>query len=114
MVSLDSLKWALVVAVVLGAFVADSTVDLGSGLYRTLAWVGVILLAVGFCLTTQAGRSFWKMFGEARTEIRRVVWPTRPETVQTTLLVMATVAVLGLVLWGMDSVLGWVTTQVLG
>jgi len=51
---------------------------------------------------------------EARIEIRKVVWPTRPETIQTTLIVVAVVLVMALILWGLDTFLGWIISQFIG
>ncbi|MBP5143215.1 preprotein translocase subunit SecE, partial [Pseudomonas chlororaphis] len=51
---------------------------------------------------------------EARTEIRKVVWPTRQETTQTTLIVVAVVLVMALLLWGLDSLLGWLVSLIVG
>jgi preprotein translocase subunit SecE len=46
----------------------------------------------------------------SRTEIRKVVWPTRQETVQTTMIVVAFVVLVALLLWGLDSLLGWLVS----
>ena len=51
---------------------------------------------------------------EARIEIRKVVWPTRQETTQTTLIVVAVVLVMALLLWGLDSLLGWLVSLIVG
>jgi preprotein translocase subunit SecE len=51
---------------------------------------------------------------EARVEIRKVVWPTRQETTQTTLIVVAVVLVMSLLLWGVDSLLGWIVSLIVG
>ncbi|WP_438504165.1 preprotein translocase subunit SecE [Acinetobacter towneri] len=51
---------------------------------------------------------------EARVEIRKVVWPTRQETMQTTLIVVAVVLVMALLLWGLDSLLGWLVSLIVG
>ncbi|MGB2103151.1 MAG: preprotein translocase subunit SecE, partial [Luminiphilus sp.] len=50
----------------------------------------------------------------SRMEIRKVVWPTRQETTQTTLIVFVFVIITGLILWGLDSVLGWLASLILG
>ncbi|MEC8716811.1 MAG: preprotein translocase subunit SecE, partial [Pseudomonadota bacterium] len=54
------------------------------------------------------------LVNEARVEIRKVVWPTREETTQTTLVVLALVFVMSLILWGLDSLLGLVVSSVIG
>jgi preprotein translocase subunit SecE len=54
------------------------------------------------------------MIKGARTEIRKVIWPTRQETTQTTVIVMVAVVVCGLFFWALDSFLGWVASLLLG
>lgn len=76
-------------------------------LYRVLALIGVVILALGIVLTTDAGRNIWLFTLEAKQEVRRVVWPNRDETVKTTLLVFAMVFVVGIVLWLLDMFLFW-------
>jgi len=51
---------------------------------------------------------------ESRTEIRRVVWPTRIETTQTFLVVFGSIIVLCLFFWGLESLLTFLTKLVLG
>jgi len=51
---------------------------------------------------------------EAKNEIRKVVWPTRQETGQTTMMVVAVVIIIGILLWGLDTFLGWVVSSVIG
>lgn len=76
-------------------------------LYRVLGLVFVAIIAVALLLTTQHGRSVWGFVVESRQEVRKVVWPTRDETVRTTLLVFAMVFIVGLVLWLLDMFLFW-------
>jgi preprotein translocase subunit SecE len=59
--------------------------------------------ALGF--QTEPGRALWQFIGDARMEVRKVVWPTRQETIQTTLIVMAMTVVVALVLWVFDTIL---------
>ena len=51
---------------------------------------------------------------DARAEIRRVVWPKREETVQTTGIVLLLVIIFGLLLWLLDTLLGWFVSAVIG
>ena len=76
-------------------------------LYRVLGLVAVVSLAVGICFTTAKGRAVWGFMGESKQEMRRVVWPTRDETIRTTLLVFAMVFIVGLILWLLDMFLFW-------
>ena len=48
------------------------------------------------------------------TEIRKVVWPNRTETTQTTLIVLAAVIVASLLLWGLDSLFSFGLNLLLG
>jgi len=110
----DVLKWAVVVLLVAVAVVGNNYFSAESLLYRLIA-VLVLAGVAGFvALNTVKGRSFAKLAREAKTEIRRVVWPTRQETVQTTLIVLAVVIFMSLVLWGVDSLLGWIVSAVIG
>jgi preprotein translocase subunit SecE len=51
---------------------------------------------------------------ESRTEIRKVVWPTRMETTQTFMVVFVSIVVLCLFFWGLESLLSFLTGLVLG
>ncbi|MDQ7090219.1 MAG: preprotein translocase subunit SecE [Methylococcales bacterium] len=76
-------------------------------LYRVLGLVFVVIVAIGLILTTGFGRNTWAFMLEAKQEVRKVVWPTREETVRTTLLVFGMVFMVGLVLWLLDMFLFW-------
>ena len=78
---------------------------------RVLATAAVAIL---LALQTERGRAIWSLLKEARTEVRRVVWPTNQETTQTTLVVIAIVFVFALILWGLDSLLGWIVSSIIG
>ena len=111
---LDSVKW-VVVAVIVGAgvygngYFADESL-----LYRVLGLLVLAVVAGFIALQTSHGAAFWKLTRESRTEIRKVVWPTRQETVQTTLIVVGFVILVALMLWGLDSLLGWLVSLVIG
>jgi preprotein translocase subunit SecE len=83
-------------------------------LLRVLGLVGCVLVAAVIGLRTEKGRAVWAFFHEAQIEVRRVVWPTRDETVQTTGLVIVVVVIAALVMWMLDWVLGWGIQFVIG
>ena len=106
----DALKWVVVFILVAVAVVGNSYYSDQSLLYRVL---GILVLAgiAGFvALQTAKGAAFWSLVKGSRTEIRKVVWPTRQETVQTTMIVVAFVLLVALILWGLDSLLGWLVS----
>ena len=76
-------------------------------LYRVLGLLALVAVALGVTVTTQLGQTTWAFMRESKAEVRKVVWPTRQETVQTTLLVIAMVVLVGIMLWLMDMFLRW-------
>lgn len=74
-------------------------------LYRVLGLLVLAGIAVFVVYQTSQGKSAAAFFRDARTEVRKVVWPTRAETVQTTLIVMVIVLIMGIFLWLLDWIL---------
>ncbi|WP_409524608.1 preprotein translocase subunit SecE [Nitrincola sp. MINF-07-Sa-05] len=111
---LDGLKWAVVAVIVTVGVVGNSFFSGESLLYRVLALLVLAAVAGFIVLQTAKGKTWLRLFKEARGEIRRVVWPTRQETLQTTLMVLVAVLVVALMLWGLDSLLGWIVSGVIG
>ncbi len=110
----DALKWVVVIALLAAGVVGNSMYAEYSLLYRVVALLALALVAGFVALQTEKGRAFFKLFKEAKSEIRKVVWPTRQETAQTTAMVVVVVLIVGLMLWGLDSLLGWVVSGVIG
>ena len=108
------MKWLIVAALVgLGVFGNWYYQD-ESLLFRILGLIGGAIAAVGIALQTERGRATWSLLKESRSEIRRVVWPTRDETLQTTMVVLVLVLVFSLILWLLDSGLSWLVSTVIG
>jgi len=74
-------------------------------LLRVIGLLVVAGVAAAVALQTAQGRRLWQFAGDARTEVRKVVWPTRQETMQTTLVVIVMVLILGIILWLFDMML---------
>jgi preprotein translocase subunit SecE len=110
----DSVKWVVVALLVAAAIVGNSYFADQSLLYRVLGIIAVSAVAALVALQTAKGIAFWTLVKGSRTEIRKVVWPTRQETVQTTLIVLAFVVLVALMLWGLDTLLGWLVSMVIG
>jgi preprotein translocase subunit SecE len=106
----DSVKWIVVFVLVAVAVVGNSYFADQSLLYRVLGIVAISVVAGLVALQTAKGAAFWALVKGSRTEIRKVVWPTRQETVQTTMIVVAFVILVALILWGLDSLLGWLVS----
>ncbi len=74
-------------------------------LYRVLGVVATVIVAAIIALTTARGRSLASFMQDARTEVRKMVWPTRVETLQTTIVVFIVVVILAIFLWIIDRTL---------
>ncbi|MBB3143177.1 preprotein translocase subunit SecE [Halomonas organivorans] len=110
----DGLKWAVVVILLVLAVVGNTYFADQALLYRVLGVVALSVVAALVALTTGKGRDLLELARSAKKEIQRVVWPTRPETIQTTAIVLVAVMVVGLMLWLIDTLLGWAMSGVIG
>ena len=112
--SLDWLKWLVVAALLAGGVFANWYYQDEMLLLRVAGLLAAAAVAILLALQTERGKAIWSLLKEARTEVRRVVWPTNQETTQTTLVVIAIVFVFALILWGLDSLLGWIVSSIIG
>lgn len=108
---LDKLKLALAGLLFGGAVVAYHYFEDISGLYRAIGVIAVAAIALGIALTTAPGRAAWSFGREARQELRKVIWPTRKEALQTTLVVVVMVGLVALILWLLDLLFQFVVAQ---
>lgn len=104
---LDVYKWLAIVALLAGGIFANSYFNSQPISLRLVGWLVLGCLVAVIAFQTQRGRQIWSFALDARMELRKVVWPTRQETIQTTLLVIAMVAITSLFLWAIDSLLLW-------
>jgi preprotein translocase subunit SecE len=73
-----------------------------------------VAIAIVVFMQTDRGRTLWKFIQGARVEIRKVIWPTRTEAMQTTLTVFVFVLILGIFFWILDKGLLWATKLLTG
>lgn len=81
---------------------------------RVLSVLVGVILAVVVAGTSGPGRQFFGFAIDARDEAKKVVWPTRKETLQMTGVVMLFVIVMALFLWAVDGILMWLVKLALG
>ena len=112
--SMDTLKLAFAALLVIAGMAGYYVFSSHSVLLRVIGLLACLLVAIMVASRTEKGRAVWSFFHEAQIEVRKVVWPTREETMQTTLLVMAMVVVSALLMWGLDWLLGWGIQFVIG
>ncbi len=112
--SLDFLKWGVIFLILAGAvfgnyFYADESV-----LIRAVAIVALVVVAGFIAMQTVKGRTAVAFAKESKTEVRKVVWPTRQEAIQTTFIVLVATFIMSLVMWGLDSFLFWIVGFITG
>lgn len=111
---LDMFKWVVVFALLAGLVTANTVYGELSVLYRALAAVVVAVVAGFIAASTNKGSAFLSFAKESRTEVRKVVWPSRQEATQTTMIVLAATAVVSLLLWGLDGIIVKVVSFITG
>ncbi|PWQ94185.1 preprotein translocase subunit SecE [Leucothrix arctica] len=105
--TLDIVKLVLALGLLVASIVGFYLFEEASLLYRVLGLLAVAGLGVFVASTTNKGKGLLSFMGAARTEVRKVVWPSRQETMQTTLMVFIIVTILSIFLWFVDMLLGW-------
>ena len=113
-VKFDTFKLALAVLIMLAAVVGFYLFAEESLLLRVGGLLAAVIVSAAVALQTEKGRGIWSFFQDAQIELRKVVWPTRQETVQTTLIVILVVIIVAVILWLLDMFLGWSVRNILG
>ena len=112
--SLDWLKWLFVVSLLSGGIFGNWYYQDEMLLVRVIGLLAIAAAAILVALQTERGRAIWALLKESRTEVRRVVWPSNQETTQTTMVVLLLVSIFALILWGLDALLGWIVSSIIG
>lgn len=110
----DKIKLLIAVLLVIAGVVGFYVLPDVPALVRVLMVLGGLIAGAVVTYFTAPGKTFFAFAGEARDETRKVVWPTRKETIQTTAIVLVFVMVMALFLWVVDSILLWVVGLALG
>ena len=98
--------WVLSLIIVLVASVGNVVfAEQFSTPIRVVAIFVLLVLALVFAALTNEGKRALNFFSESRVELRRIVWTTRPETMQTTFIIIAATVLLSLILWALDSII---------
>ena len=113
--AMDIAKWLLVFILLAGGVVANYYYS------DSVAWairlaIGIVVgcAVLGIAATTTKGQVAWGFVKAARNELRKVVWPTRDETIKTTAMVVVMVLVTALILWGLDAFFMWLISLIAG
>ena len=109
----DNLRWWAAFVVFGAAVIAYYYFSDIAAAWRLLGLTLVGLLCVASLYTTARGLSLRRLMHDARLEIVKVVWPGRQEVAQATGIILLVVLLLVLIIWGMDSVFGWMISSLL-
>lgn len=109
---LDPLKWIVVVLLFSAAVGGNVYFAAEPLLYRVTGVIILSLIALVVGLQTEQGKAFSGFFKDARIELKKIIWPTQQETLQSTLIVVVVVFFMALVLffldWGLSALVGMV------
>jgi preprotein translocase subunit SecE len=111
---MDTAKLVVAIALLVGGILAFYQFDAYPAPVRVIGLLVVVGIAVAVAYQTTVGRRIWQFGMDSRMEVRKVVWPSRQETVQTTLVVFVMVLVMGILLWIFDLVLMNIVTALTG
>jgi preprotein translocase subunit SecE len=110
----DTLKLGVAVLLLAVAVIAFYRFDDQLLVLRVLGLLAVAGISIFIAAQSSTGKNIIDFIGGAKTEVRKVVWPTRAETTQTTLAVMLMVILVGIFLWLLDMVLLWAIQMLTG
>jgi preprotein translocase subunit SecE len=107
----DTSTWLAVVIITIGAFFCTYYYSI-PGPIQAMIWLAWLVLTLVLGYFTTKGKEFFSFAQEAKTELLKVVWPSRQETIQTTTIVMVMVTFTGFILWGIDSAMMWAIAKI--
>ena len=110
----DMAKWVGAFAILASGIAAFYYWSDESLLLRVIGLLVLSAAALFVAVQTEKGRIAWDFVRESHTEVRKVVWPTRKETTQTTLIVIALVGLVAIIMWILDGLLARLVKLVLG
>jgi len=109
---LDTVKLLGSVLILLVGIVSYYYLTQVSILFRVLMVLSSVVVSLVIFFQTQRGKVLWEFFQGSRVEIKKVIWPTKQETFQTTLTVFVFVLIMGIFFWLLDFLLLFVTTAI--
>ncbi len=104
----DTLKFVLALLLVAAGIAGFYFLSEQALVLRVLAVLLGLAAGIAVAWFTEPGQRFVELAREAVVEAKKVVWPSRKETVQTTGIVFAFVVVMAIILWLTDKTLEWV------
>jgi preprotein translocase subunit SecE len=112
--ALDKVKIFLAIAIVIGGIAGYYIYEDAPAVLRIGAVIFALAIGIGVFSTSGVGRDLWRFIQGSRIELRKVVWPNRQETGQTTLVIIFFVIIMGIFFWLLDMFLMWATRLLTG
>lgn len=111
---LDLVKLTFAIVLIIAAIGGFYYFGDESTLLRVAGLLVVLAISAVLVFTTELGQSFWHFAQGSNIELKKIVWPTKKETMQTTLIVVVMVLFVGILLWMFDGLLMWGIGHVTG
>lgn len=111
---LDKIKLVIAFLAVVAGIAGFYYLQASASVLKLASVLGGVLVAAGVAWTSEPGKRFFVFGKDSVAEAKRVVWPTRKETVQTTAVVIAFAVTMALFLWAVDAGLMVVVNKMMG
>ncbi len=102
----DLIKWAISLIIFVAALFSFYYFDQYPLIYRVLGLLGIVLLDFLILFNTEKVKSLRVFTHDARVELKKVIWSTKTEVIQTTIIVFVVVIIMSILLWLLDKLLG--------
>ena len=110
----SKILWALALTLIFLAVWGNSFYSYVGLLYRVIGVLLVLSASLVILRFTEFGNQAFNLITQSFVEVRKVVWPNRTETTQTTFIVAAAVIAASLILWGLDSIFSLAMKAIIG
>ena len=110
----DKIKLGVAFLLVVAGIVGFYSLQESAAVLRIISVLLGLLLAAAVVWTSEPGRRFFGFAKDSVAEAKRVVWPTRKETLQTTGVVVLFAVIMALFLWAVDASLLLVVNKLMG
>jgi preprotein translocase subunit SecE len=117
--AIDAVLWLVALAALISATLVNQYLPAywapASNVWVRVGFItGLIVGALGLLIATHQGKGFITLLKDSRVELRRISWPAKQDTFQTTWIVLVVVLVMSLLLWGIDTVFGLLISSIIG
>lgn len=112
--SLETLKLFMAVAILIASFIGYYYYADAHAVVRVLGVLAGVAASAFVFYQTEKGRAWFQYVSHAKKEVKQVIWPTRPETVQMTLIVFVVVIIMSIFLWLVDMFFLWAVQLLTG